>query len=346
MDLTRAPDIDRMRRAKAGWRPTMPAQRRFKGGGSSPPPAPDPVATAQAQGAANKEAVYESARVNQINEQTPYGGVTWTGEIGSPDRTRTTTLTPSQQIQLNQQNQLGENLGAMAIQRAGQIETDPLSFDGLPAYQGGVDLSGLPKRAGTGDYSADELRAEEAAFNRAWGRLDPQFQQERTALETQLANQGIGVGTDAYSRSLADFDRRMNDARIAASYDAINAGQAMNQNLFNQALSARSAALNEELQNVGLNNAARLQGINETQTLRNAPINELAAILQGTPAIGNASFSAPAQYQIAPPDIMGATQANYAGAQNAYATQQQARAANTGAAAGLLGTGAMAAAYW
>lgn len=39
----------------------------------SAPAAPDPAATAAAQAAANKEAVYESAKVNRINQYTPYG---------------------------------------------------------------------------------------------------------------------------------------------------------------------------------------------------------------------------------------------------------------------------------
>lgn len=346
MDLTRSPDIDRMRRAKAGWRPAAQAQRRFKGGGGSAPAAPDPAATAAAQGLANKEAVRESAAVNQVNKVTPYGNETWTGEIGSPDRTVTNTLSGSGQKQLDNQNTLAENLGGMAIDRASQIPADKLSFDGLPAYSSGIDLSLLPKAPGTGDFSADEKRAEEAAFNRAWGKLNPQFEQEYTALQTQLANQGIGIGTDAYSRAMADFDRNKNDARIAASYDSINAGQALNQNLFNNSNTARNIALNELLQNASMGNDARIQGINETTALRNAPINELAAILQGTPALNNPNFGQAAQYQVAPADVQGAVQANYAGAQNAYSQQQQSQNANTAAGAGLLGTAATAAAFF
>jgi hypothetical protein len=48
-------------------------------GKSSPstPAPPDPVATANAQAAANKEAAYETARLNRINQITPYGSLTY-----------------------------------------------------------------------------------------------------------------------------------------------------------------------------------------------------------------------------------------------------------------------------
>jgi hypothetical protein len=65
--------------------------------GKKAPRSPDPTATAAAQSQANKDAVTESAKVNQINQVSPYGSTTYSGEIGSPDRTQTTTLSPSQQ---------------------------------------------------------------------------------------------------------------------------------------------------------------------------------------------------------------------------------------------------------
>ena len=43
----------------------------------STPAPPDPVATANAQAAANKEAAYEMSRLNRINQITPYGSLTY-----------------------------------------------------------------------------------------------------------------------------------------------------------------------------------------------------------------------------------------------------------------------------
>lgn len=61
------------------------------GGGSTP----DPVATAEAQARFNKEAVRESARMNQIGQITPFGSTYWTGELGDPSRTQHTALHPA-----------------------------------------------------------------------------------------------------------------------------------------------------------------------------------------------------------------------------------------------------------
>ena len=62
------------------------------GGGPSPP---DPVATAQAQYGWNRQAALDSARLNQINQLTPWAGTYWTGEVGSPDRTQHTVYNPA-----------------------------------------------------------------------------------------------------------------------------------------------------------------------------------------------------------------------------------------------------------
>lgn len=62
-----------------------------KGGGGR---GPDPVKTAQAQYDYNRRAALDSARFNQVNQWTPFGGTYWTGEIGSPDRTQHTVFNP------------------------------------------------------------------------------------------------------------------------------------------------------------------------------------------------------------------------------------------------------------
>ena len=61
----------------------------------SAPKPPDPVKTAAAQARLNREAAYDSARLNQINQWTPWGGSYWTGEIGDPNRTQHTVYNPT-----------------------------------------------------------------------------------------------------------------------------------------------------------------------------------------------------------------------------------------------------------
>ena len=49
----------------------------------SPPPPPDPAKTAAAQAAANKETAIAQAKLNMIDEYTPYGSSLYTkrGEV-------------------------------------------------------------------------------------------------------------------------------------------------------------------------------------------------------------------------------------------------------------------------
>ena len=102
------------------------------GKSSKTPKAPDPYVTAQAQAQANKEAILESARVNQINEVTPYGTLSYSGTIGQPNRTRTTALSPSGQRQLDTSNAIAEALSASALGRTGQINQAPFTLEGVP----------------------------------------------------------------------------------------------------------------------------------------------------------------------------------------------------------------------
>jgi hypothetical protein len=271
-----------------------------KGSSSSP----DPAATAQAQGQANKEAVRESALVNQINQVSPFGTETYTGSIGGPDRTRTTALTPEGQQQLDLQNQIGTGLlGIGASPLLGQVEGavgTPLNFDGLQGVSGAGDLEG------------NAAGLEQATFQRGQNLLQPDMDRQRDQLTTTLANQGIPEGSEAYNEALGRMERGQ---------------QAQLENL---ALSSVGAGRAEQSRMAGLEQQIRQQQIGERLTERGQPINELAALIQGAPAIGLPQFQAPSQYGVQPPNYLAAQQlATGVGMSNA---QNQA-----GIGAGLLG---------
>jgi hypothetical protein len=63
-----------------------------------------------------------------------------------------------------------------------------------------------------GDFSQYRDQAMDALM----GRMEPQFERDRQRMETQLANQGIGIGSRAYSSSQDDMSRGVNDARLGA----------------------------------------------------------------------------------------------------------------------------------
>lgn len=277
-----------------------------KSSGSAPTP-PNPERTAAAQAAANRDAVRESALVNQINQVTPWGSLTYSGAVGSPDRTATQTLAPAQQQMLDLTNQAGVGYGQMANQQLGAVRdrlANPLDFSSM----GAVPQANEQTRQAT----ADALYA----------RLNPQMDRDLASLETRLANQGIGYGSEAYRAAMDDLNRGRTDARLAVE----------------------AQAGNEMARMLGMELQSRNQGLNEMVQQRAVPLNELAAMLSGA-QVQSPQFMQTGGYNVAAPDIMGATYGNYNAAMNQYMTDQQQQASNMQGLFGLLGQGAMAYAY-
>jgi hypothetical protein len=289
-----------------------------KGGGGSPPPAPDPAATAAAQGQANKEAVRETALVNQIGTTGPGGRTYYTGSIGDPDRTMVTELSPSGQQVYDSQQDIASRLGSYGQQLAGQVGNGPAAFS----------LDGLPAAPWERDYTTDVSSLERATYDRGANLLSPEFDRREESLRTQLANQGITGGSEAYDREL----NRFGDERARAMNDL--------------SLASVAAGRQEQSRLYGMDSASRGSATNEMLLRRTQPMNELAAILQGSPALAGPPAPNASNYNVEPADFIGATNMAYQGAQNAYNTQQQRAASNTAATTGMLGTAAMAAAVF
>lgn len=142
--------------------------------------------------------------------------------------------------------------------------------------QSGLDYSSAPALMGTTALDAERTRIEDALFQ----RLNPQLQQDRTDLETQLANQGIMQGSQAYEDAFDRYNRGVNDARLAV----IGQGGDELSRLFGISLSGRQQGVNElttrgnfanqaqqqayaqALANAQLSNTARAQGFGEQVT--------------------------------------------------------------------------------
>lgn len=284
----------------------------------SAPAAPDPAATAAAQGAANKETAIAQARLNQIEEITPFGKSFYekTGQTqdGIEMMRRTTQLTPEQQAIVNQQTDISRQLNELAGQQTGRVGTalaTPFSYAGLPAAPAASENA--------------RQQTIDALYGQYRSRLDPQFQEQQTALETSLANQGIPVGSDAYNRAVESFGRTRNDAYTSALNQSIGAGGAEQSRLF------------------GLGGAERERAIQEASYLRNLPLQEAAALMGTAPGVTMPQFSPIPQTAIAPTDITGPTALAYQGQMNQYNQQQGARNAAMG---GLFGLGGSALGGW
>ena len=288
-------------------------------GKSSPraPAAPDPYATAAAQGAMNKETAETQARLNRVDEYTPYGSSVYTktdGGDGSSDYTRTTTLDPAQQAIVDQQTGISGQLNELAGDQITRVEgslSNPYSYEGMPD-------------APVADAAARQQTID-AMYNQYESRLNPQFADAQTALETQLANQGIGVGSDAYTKAMESQGRTRNDAFQSAMNASVTGGGAEQSRLF------------------GLQGNARERAIQEYERIRNAPLNEVSALMSGT-QINNPTFSAIPQTGVANTDFIGAQNSANAMASNQYNQQMNQKNAHIQGLYGL-GTAGTTAAF-
>ena len=267
-----------------------------------PPPAPDYVGAAVAQGAANKEAAIATGKINNPNVINPYGtqSVTW-----NKDNIPTVVqkLSPEQQ-KLYATKTAGQQLlasgGVMLGNQANAAMAKPLSFAGAPA---------APK-------AADNLR--EDALRATMSRVDVDTAGQRDAANSNLIAAGIRPGTAAYSTAMDTINRGYNDARMQA---ILGAGQQAQQD-FNQ------------------NMGSRTQGISEILALRQTPLNEASALQSGTqvsnPFAGGLGYQAGANVNAAPVAQGIANQGQ--AAQNLYNVQTAQSNGQMAAGAGLLGS--------
>lgn len=158
------------------------------------PAAPDPAATAAAQGAANEKTAKTQYQLNATNQIAPQGTSTYkqigNWEDGTPRFEQTTALNAGEQGVYDtgvQTRQNVANIGRDQSSRIGELLGKP------------VDLSN----------DATEARLMELSRK----RLDPQLAESRAAAETALINKGLRPGTEAFEREMGRVGQQENDAR-------------------------------------------------------------------------------------------------------------------------------------
>ena len=301
------------------------------GKGSSPPPAPDYAGAAAQTAAGNLEAARANAAANRVNQTTPYGSINYSqtptydvnGELNKDAGwNMTTSLSPTQQRQFDQNNQINEQLGGVAQQGLGYVQ----SALGSP-LQGANALS-----TNAGDPQLLQQNVQNALYNNAKQYLDPQFAQSDTALESKLANQGITRGSEAFNSAMLN----QSNARQQAYESARNSATA-------QGVGAAQGMFGQNLQNSQLQNATSAQDFAQRQALQQNPINMLNAVRTGQqmntatlPTQQNVAM----QQGTAGPDMLGAATATGQYNQGIYNANQ----AGTAGMVGGLGQMGMAAA--
>jgi len=270
------------------------------GGKSSAPKAPDYVAAANATAAGNLDAARAAADANRVNQVTPYGSLTYAHDANAatPDQgwTATTALSPQQQALEDSNNKL--NLGLMGTANSG------LTYANDILSKPGVDMSTLPSVGiNPGQTYQDAMMA----------RLSPQIDRENSQSDSQLANQGIMQGSEAYNNAKTLLGQQHNDLLNNATTQGFNTGLAANQSAYTQ-------ANNNQMQ----------------------PINVINALRTGSQVTNPTFASVPQQATTAGADLLGAANSQYNSALGATNASNAASGNVTSGVVGLASAAAMA----
>jgi hypothetical protein len=238
------------------------------GPAASAPAAPDYSAAARETATGNLDAARAATAANRVNQVTPYGrldySVTGQDPYGNPTWTATQSLSPDQQRLLENQNRISSSLGDVATKGVSYVENmlnTPFNTAALPS---------------TGFNPSQTYQ------DAYMQRLQPQITQNREALQQQLANKGIDIGSTAYDRAMQTQAQRENDLLAAATTQGFGVGQ-----------QARQSALQEQAY------------------LRNEPLNTLSAVRTGSQVTGPQFVNSSQQATTAGPDLLGAAGMQY-----------------------------------
>lgn len=274
----------------------------------------------------------------------------WSGATGSgipsPEKsqfnhdtwTLTNSLSPEQQALYSATTgaQVGAATGAQAA------TANPFSLEGLPDVQsnpllnpstGGAAgrIGGYEGQIGGLNPMSYYAKAADALYGQNTRYLDPQYQQQQSALESRLAEQGFVPGTPAYMQAMDQFSQGRERAYADARDRSTSGGVAAGNQTFGNSLAGLQSQISAALQSGGVSrqegldaNAVskqlydqttgdRTRGLSELLTSRNQPINELAALLSKN-AVGGTGGQNPAQFStpnLGGVDQIGAANANY-----------------------------------
>ena len=235
------------------------------------PAAPDYKQAAVDQGAANVETARVQSKLSNPNIYTPYGTqlVSYNGDTP----TITQSLTPAAQRTLNEQQNVQSqlaSLGSKGVQLAGNVLDKPFAFGGPTIQtsfnqggplqnaplagqyglaQGGVNAPNLTSSLDLSGVAKMPVNAGMTGQQAIMSRLEPSLQKNRVSTETQLINQGLRPGTEAYNNAAQLLGQQENDARQQAALQGIGLDLSANQQGYGQAL-----------QSAGFGNQAQLSG--------------------------------------------------------------------------------------
>ena len=272
------------------------------GSKGSAPATPDYAGAARATAQGNLDLAKYVTKANRINTTSPYGTVSYK-ENSDGSWNETTTLSDAQQKILDNTNMLGQSLSGTAANIAGQGDI------------GNWNDSLITPLSSTYNATTDTNNA----ANILKQRLLPEQQRETSALQSQLASQGISPGSEAYETAMSTLNQKHNDALMQAELQGIGLGMEQQGQTYNQALSSQQQG----------------QNLNNYYGTRNA--NLINALRYGTQVTNPTTSNAAQMSNVAGADLMGAANATYQSQLGNYNAQQ---ASYNNTMNGLFGLGA------
>lgn len=259
---------------------------------------PDFGDVAVAQGEENREVVRDQLYANRPTQYTPWGYSNWTTETtgdGTERWTQTTGLTPELQEMYNKQLALQGGRTDLAGGLTGRMQQEfgnPMNWSGLTPLQSTPQTQLTLPEGGIDDPYQTRQKAEDAMYNSAMSRLQPQFDSRKQALEIKMRNQGLSPGDEAWNAQMGNLQQQETDATQQAIWGATGEGRqesgqmfgqqlAGNQNMYNQALGSNQANFQQSMQAANYANQIRQQQLAEEMQKRGFSLNEMNALLSG-----------------------------------------------------------------
>lgn len=336
---------------------------------SSPkaPAAPDPAATAAAQTASNKDTAYWNAVLNNVNQVTPYGNLTYTQSGGGQkydndayakalsawnSQPAPTTAPISGGIGSMKPSDYRNGLTSTSGQRGAMPTLDQFKTgtDAPPQFTSTITLS--PEQQAIYDSQTKNETALSQLGGEQIGRI-------RDSVSTPYSYNGLPA---AYSQDDATAAQgKFEDALYSRlNPQFANDEEALRTRLINQGIGQGSQAYNTEFERLNqAKNDARmqsvLQGANYSGTLqdqamgrrnqaiseydaqRNAPLNEYIGLTSGV-QVQNPQFSSQNYQGAQAGDYQGAVNNAYQGALGQYNSKVASNNATQGALFGLGGS--------
>ena len=344
-----------------------------QGGKGSAPPAPDYRAAAEETAAGNLEAAKYATQANRVNQNTPWGSLTWDSNRVFNQEAYDRDLASYNQARADYQSQQS-NQGNIYHQQYGY---DPYSWGTANNNQAQMSAPVAPNAT---DYytGGDQWTQNVTLSPEVQALFDQGMRLERGMFGAQDAalgrvNQTLGQGFDmsslpdagmAYDPEMVtnnatellmrrinpELDRQNEALRAQLANQGITQGsnaystamgqfgQQRNDAATQAALQGILLGMQQQGQTFGQQQQLRNRSLSEQAYLRSLPLNELNALRTGT-QVGMPQFPGYAQQATTGgPDMLGAAQGQYGAQMGAYNAQQ---AGNSGMMSGLLGLGSL-----